>query len=129
MQAKKAALDFEKPRHPAPTKNKGTLDRADFGKFASRLTCIRGKSEDFALPAATAGERAAGGGAADLSVVLAVHSHCPLAELWERMPRPRLSISLPCCGQCGTIPVAPTLEYIDEDILSPHRRILIHFDQ
>ena len=122
LQAKKAAL--EKPRHPAPTKSKGTLDRADFGKFASRLTCIRGKSEDFQLPAPTAGE-----GVAALSVVLAVHSHCPLTELWERMPRPRLSVSLPCCGQCGTIPVAPTLEYIDEDILSPHRRILIHFDQ
>ena len=70
------------------------------GAFCSRLTCVRGTTEDFALPD---GVRREGSGGDDarvdgLSIVLAVHSHCPLSEFVARIPGALLVVSLPCCG-------------------------------
>ena len=63
-----------------------------------------------------------------LTIVLAVHSHCPLAEFLSRAPKPRLCVSLPCCGRCGLVEAAaPVLEYEDRDIMSPSRKLIVHF--
>lgn len=90
------------------------------GEYADRLCCVRALAEDFVIPATAAGT---------LSIVVAVHSHCELADFAGRVPTPRIVVSLPCCGTCGTIPGnAPLLEYEDPDILSPHRRVIVYFD-
>jgi hypothetical protein len=95
-----------------------------WGKMASRLHCVRGTTQGFALPPPDAGTPA-------LSVVLEVHSHCPLAEFVARVPPPALVISLPCCGKCGLVEGGDGLDhllsYSDPDILSPHRDVHVHF--
>eukprot|EP01047_Picozoa_sp_COSAG01_P049409 COSAG01_NODE_4898_length_4644_cov_14.434763_5_plen_83_part_00 len=65
-----------------------------------------------------------------LTLILAVHSHCPLAEFVSRAPRPRLCISLPCCGQCGIVDegVEPLMSWEDTNIMSPSRRLIVHFE-
>ena len=46
-----------------------------------------------------------------LSIVLAVHSHCPLSEFVARIPGALLVVSLPCCGT-----IIPTSILIGTDI-------------
>ena len=92
------------------------------GSFAERLTCVRGLSQEFEIPPASE---------PGVTVLLAVHSHCPLGEFWHRAPRPRLCISLPCCAIAGahTIDGAePLLTYSDQAILSPHRTVVVYYD-
>jgi len=101
----------------APQKKKNGGKKNPLGGMSKRLTCVRGISEDFDIPQSPC----------DLSIVLAVHSHCPLSELFERIPTPRLCISMPCCGQCGLLDGEPVLTYYDEDILSPSRKVICHF--
>lgn len=95
-----------------------------WGGMASRLHCVRGTTEEFVLPPTDTPTPV-------LSVVLAVHSHCPLSEFVARVPPPVLVISLPCCGTCGLVQevdgLEPLLSYSDPDILSPHRDVHIHY--
>jgi hypothetical protein len=46
----------------------------------------------------------------------------------SRVPLPRMTISLPCCGQCGILTGEKLLDYVDEDILSPSRRVLVWYE-
>lgn len=123
------------------------------GARVGRLVCVRGTTEEFVLPdeqqrhgaaeseAEAAGEaeaeaegdtEAAGeqGGPA-LSVVMAVHSHCPLSEFVSRIPGKLLVVSLPCCGECGVVEGVDGLDllssYSDPDILSPARVVHVHY--
>ena len=102
------------------------------GIHAERLHCVRGLSQDFRIPESSpAAVTDAGASAAEremtpptLSIILAVHSHCPLPEFVERVPRPRLILSLPCCGECGLLEGERLLDYQDPDIYSPSRKVL-----
>ena len=61
-----------------------------------------------------------------LSIAIACHSHAPLEEFWERMPKPKLCVALPCCAQFSELPKeTPILEYDNFEIYSAKRRIKI----
>lgn len=61
-----------------------------------------------------------------LSIVVACHSHAPLEEFWERVPSPKLCVSMPCCAQYSELPKeSPLLEYENFEVYSPKRRIKI----
>lgn len=61
----------------------------------------------------------------DTAVIIAVHSHAPLAIALEKIKaRHTLIVAIPCC--CGqTIGREPDKEYIDKGILSPKRTVKI----
>ena len=59
--------------------------------------------------------------AADLRVVLAVHSHAPLQDFYASLPNPKYAISLPCCGADGFVAQPPFHRYEDVEVLSPKR--------
>lgn len=83
---------------------KGGRSRHPLGAFCSRLTCVRATTEDFVLPedetpeVDTKPEGEERSNACPLSIVLAVHSHCPLSDFVARIPGRLLVVSLPCCG-------------------------------
>ena len=101
-------------------------DCCDPDRFGQRLKCFRALSQDFPMPTAEDQPE----GTPTLTIVLAVHSHCPLSEFLSRAPRPRLCISLPCCGRCGIVETAgpPILTYEDPDITSPVRKLIVHYE-
>lgn len=66
-----------------------------------QLECWRCLSEEWEVPVAVRD--------ASCRVILAVHCHAPLGELWERLPTPKYCISLPCCGDCGLLKHAPPI--------------------
>jgi hypothetical protein len=102
----------------AAAKLRHLQDNHPLGGYANRLTCVRGLSQDFPIPE----------GAPALTVILAVHSHCPLAELVDRCPTPRITVTLPCCGQCGVIAdQEPMMSFEDPDIVSPHRTFHVYY--
>jgi hypothetical protein len=77
----------------------GGHSRHPLGAYSTRLTCVRGTTESFVLPDGEASEREIGDVGRDgLSIVLAVHSHCPLSEFVARIRGTLLVVSLPCCG-------------------------------
>ena len=107
------ALDAEQMKKPAETNailpgpdatdrlksGGGGSSRHPLGTYCSRLTCVRGTTESFVLPDGEASGRGAGDMERDtLSIVLAVHSHCPLSEFVARICGTLLVVSLPCCG-------------------------------
>ena len=118
-----------------PAMGAGYTDPERLGRFAGRCVCHRGTAEEFELPPAEPGT---------LNIVVSVHGHCDLEAFVRRIPRPVVVVSLPCCGECGQcggggawrpppliapaglLEAAPLLEYEDRDILSPHRRIIVH---
>ncbi|EPR59125.1 hypothetical protein TGGT1_254835 [Toxoplasma gondii GT1] len=71
----------------------------------------------------------------DLCVLLAVHSHAPLQEFFERMQRAYanrsrcgfLCVSLPCCGSEGFLAGAPVVRFEDPAVLSHCREVLVYF--
>lgn len=64
-----------------------------------------------------------------VSVVLAVHSHCPLGEFYDRVPKPKFCVTLPCCGSCGFLPGrTPEKSWEDPDIFSPRRLLHLYTD-
>jgi len=99
------------------------------GGLRERLTCIRGLTEDFAIPESATREAGGSKGkeALTLSIILAVHSHCPLAEMVARIPPPWLCISMPCCGTCGKLEGEPAMRYTDHDVLSAAREVIVHY--
>ena len=61
-----------------------------------------------------------------LSIAIACHSHAPLEEFWERMPKPKLCVALPCCAQFSELlKETPILEYDNFEVYSAKRRIKI----
>ena len=45
----------------------------------------------------------------ELSIVAACHSHAPLKEFWNRVPEPKICITLPCCENFSDIGIKPCL--------------------
>lgn len=110
--------------------------------FADRLTCVAALSQDFVLPPLAEAAPGSAGGAGDaagaapangsaaqrpLSVVVACHSHAPLQEFWDRLPPPKVALSLPCCGKMWSLLAEPAVhEYEDYEVFSPKRRVFIY---
>ena len=91
------------------------------------LVCVRNPSQEFAVPTEeyeNDEHHMPEQMDSQLSFILAVHSHCPLPELWDRIPGKKVCISLPCCGDCGTLESAPFLRDDDPEVLSPRRTFL-----
>ena len=62
-----------------------------------------------------------------LSIVVACHSHAPLQEFWDRLPSPKIAISLPCCGKTWSLLSETSLyEYEDYEVFSPKRRVFLY---
>lgn len=62
-----------------------------------------------------------------LSIVIACHSHAPLQEFWDRVPCPKLCVSMPCCGKTWShLDEEPVEVYDDFEVFSPKRRIYLY---
>ena len=62
-----------------------------------------------------------------LSIVVACHSHAPLQEFWDRVPCPKLCVSMPCCGKTwSNLNEEPLEVYDDFEVFSPKRRIFLY---
>ena len=62
-----------------------------------------------------------------LSIVIACHSHAPLQEFWDRVPCPKLCVSMPCCGKSwSNLNEEPLEVYDDFEVFSPKRRIFLY---
>lgn len=65
---------------------------------------------------------------AQMSIVVACHSHAPLHEFWVRVPSPKLAIVMPCCSASYSyLPDVPILEFEDFEVYSPKRKICIYY--
>lgn len=62
----------------------------------------------------------------NLSIVVACHSHAPLREFWDRVPEPKLAVTLPCCENFADLGFKPTFQYDDFEIFTPKRRIRLY---
>lgn len=60
-----------------------------------------------------------------LSMVIAVHSHAPFQELWDRIPSPKIGIAIPCCFDQSISTLEPLLVYEDTNILSEKNKVFI----
>ncbi len=89
--------------------------------YHNKIELFSGFSQDYSI------EKASGAGhCPSLSIVIACHSHAPLEEFWERIPKPKLCVALPCCAQFSELPKeTPILEYDNFEIYSAKRRIKI----
>jgi hypothetical protein len=88
--------------------------------FHDRIALFRGLSQDYEIPISSkdAFER--------LCIVIACHSHAPLNEFWNRVPCPKICITMPCCAQFSELPEeTPILNYDNFEVHSPKRRIKI----
>ena len=62
-----------------------------------------------------------------LSVVVACHSHAPLAEFWSRVPAPKIAITMACCADYSDLAAeTPVIEFDDYEVYSPKRRVKIY---
>ena len=63
-----------------------------------------------------------------LSVVVACHSHAPLAEFWSRVPAPKVAVTMACCADFSDLKAeTPVMEFDDYEVYSPKRRVKIFF--
>jgi hypothetical protein len=63
-----------------------------------------------------------------LSVVVACHSHAPLAEFWSRVPAPKVAVTMACCADFSDLEAeTPVMEFDDYEVYSPKRRVKIFF--
>lgn len=61
-----------------------------------------------------------------LTIVIACHSHAPLQEFWDRIPSPKLAITMPCCSTYSSLTIKPFYEYEDYEIYSAKRTIKLY---
>lgn len=121
-------------RANAETSNSASANNAT-SVFHDRIEIFSGFSQNYSIkPANGANGSAAAGseidapGGALLSIAIACHSHAPLEEFWERMPKPKLCVALPCCAQYSELPKeTPLLEYDNFEVYSPKRKIKVFF--
>lgn len=64
----------------------------------------------------------------NLSIVVACHSHAPLAEFWARVPAPKICVTMPCCENYSDLPLRPIFQYDDFETFTPKRRVKIYAD-
>ena len=108
--------------------------KSNKGQWGERIEVFSGLSQDYALGAAAerGGEAAAAAAAGrELSIVIACHSHAPLAEFWARLPSPKLTVTLACCADYCDLPPSEQrhllLEFEDFEVYSPKRLVKIFY--
>jgi hypothetical protein len=61
-----------------------------------------------------------------MSIIIGVHSHAPLEEFWNRTPKPKYAITIPCCLPQTISDLAPIEIYEDNCILSEKRQVITY---
>jgi hypothetical protein len=63
---------------------------------------------------------------ATISIVIAIHSHANFNRFWQRIPKPAIGVSVPCCVPQQVENHNPCIEYIDLGIVhSPMNAVMI----
>ncbi len=97
------------------------LEITDLAEYNSSIFQFSGLSQDFVIPPTTEN------GESELSIIIACHSHAPLAEFWSRVTSPKLCITMPCCSNYSDLPgIEPLCTFDDYEVYSPKRRIKIY---
>jgi hypothetical protein len=96
------------------------------GAYQHRFFPARMYSQDFQIPPSSAGNHGAEPSA--LSIVVSCHSHAPLQEFWDRVPNPRIAVTMACCAGYADLTAAPVLEFEDFEVYSPKRTVKIYLD-
>lgn len=87
------------------------------GEGTAQIEIVRAMSQDVEVDS-TAG----------FSLVIACHSHAPLQEFYDRVPRPKACVAIPCCSKYCEMRETPLYEYEDFEIYSPRRKVFIYLD-
>lgn len=87
-------------------------------KNADRIKIHRQKSEDFTDFDIKA----------SLSIIIAVHSHAPFEEFWNRVPFPKFAVAIPCCFPHHITDRPPVEVWEDKYILSEKRSVMVWKD-
>lgn len=97
------------------------LQPVDLGEHSTRISLHPCRSQDFEIPDSSDDI---------LSMVIACHSHAPLAEFWGRLHGPKIAIAMPCCSTyCDLGDVEPLLSFEDFEVYSPKRKICVYADK
>jgi hypothetical protein len=96
------------------------------GAYQHRFFPARMYSQDFQIPPSTTREHGAEPSA--LSIVVSCHSHAPLQEFWDRVPMPRIAVTMACCAGYADLAATPTLQFEDFEVYSPKRTVKIYLD-
>jgi hypothetical protein len=95
------------------------LEVSDVGEYGKRFSMHPVTSQEFVIASPEK--------IPELSIVVACHSHAPLAEFWHRVPAPKVCVSMPCCADYSDIPGAiPLISFDDFEVYSPKRHIFIY---
>ena len=60
-----------------------------------------------------------------LSIIVAVHSHAPFEEFWNRVPSPKIAFTVPCCIPHSISGLDPIEVYEDKYIDGAKRTVMI----
>jgi hypothetical protein len=92
----------------------------EIGAYSSCLEVVKGYSQDYQIPPRSSLPPS-------LSIVIACHSHAPLAEFWERVPSPKIAITMACCADYSDLPaIEPIFQFSDYEVYSPKREVKIY---
>jgi hypothetical protein len=95
------------------------FDSSALRNFSGRFHLSPCRSQDFEIPKKRSD--------AELTLVIACHSHAPLQEFWDRVPSPKFAVVMPCCGKTwSSLQETPIDIYDDFEVLSPRRRIYLY---
>jgi hypothetical protein len=97
-----------------------------FGAYSHRFFPARMYSQDFQIPPPSLVYTTAG--SSTLSIVVSCHSHAPPQEFWDRVPVPRIAVTMACCAGFADLTTAPTMVFEDFEVYSPKRTVKICMD-
>ena len=69
-----------------------SVDDLELGTYSNCFQTVRGYSQDYPLPSPSGSAFLATAAASPLSIVIACHSHAPVAEFWDRITSPKIAI-------------------------------------
>jgi hypothetical protein len=102
------------------------LEHIPTGEYSNRFFQHSSKSEDFEIPNIDY----PGTDSKVINIVIACHSHAPLAEFWNRVPTPKLAVVMKCCANYCDIPGEKAVfEFDDYEVYSPKRHVEIYVTQ
>jgi hypothetical protein len=70
---------------------------------SSKVNLCKMTTEEFKIPETSA----------ELSIIIAIHSHADFNDFWKRIPGPTVGVCVPCCVPQTVSELAPCIEYID----------------
>ncbi len=76
-----------------------------FGAYQNRFFAVALMSQDFNVPVlgTNSSEADSTNTTQSLSIVVSCHSHAPLQEFWERLPGPKIAITMACCADFAAL--------------------------